>query len=82
VVLELGQNYGICAEVMTFALTFPAGLSFMLPMGTPATAIAYSSGFFRPIEMIRAGLLIVFCSWILFVLTAMYWWPLLGYQIG
>ncbi len=82
VVLELGQNYGISAEVMTFALTFPAGLSFMLPMGTPATAIAYSSGFFRPIEMIRAGLLIVFCSWILFVLTALFWWPLLGYQIG
>lgn len=82
VVLGMGETWGIPPQVVTFAITFPAGLAFMFPMGTPATAIAYSSGHFRSIDLIRPGLILNFSCWILFILTALFWWPLLGYAIG
>ena len=82
VAMGLGTARGMDPEVVTFAIAFPAGLAFMFPMGTPATAIAYSSGFFRPTDLIRPGFVLMLISWTLFVLTAFFWWPWLGYHIG
>lgn len=82
VAMGFAASRGISPEVMTFAVTFPAGLAFMFPMGTPATAIAYSSGYLRQSDLIRYGFLLMISCWIIFVLMALYWWPFLGYNLG
>lgn len=81
VCLSIAGTYGISPETMTFTVTLSAGLAFMLPMGTPATAIAYSSGFLGRGDFVKAGLCMNIIAWAVFMLVAKYYWPMLGYGI-
>jgi sodium-dependent dicarboxylate transporter 2/3/5 len=76
--LGLGQAHGIPLEAVTLAVALPSGLSFVLPMGTPATAIAYSSGFMTQREFIKLGLLMNILSILCFALVAYWYWPRIG----
>jgi len=76
--LTLAKSMGIDPKIMTLAIALPAGLAYCLPMGTPATAIAYGSGFLKSRDIIIPGALIMLVSWLLFLLSARFVWPLIG----
>jgi solute carrier family 13 (sodium-dependent dicarboxylate transporter), member 2/3/5 len=79
--MGLCQTIGIDPKVMTLSIALPAGLAYCLPMGTPATAIAYASGFLKSRDIIVSGAVIMAISWGLFLLSALFVWPLLGLKI-
>lgn len=79
--LSLATGLGIDPRVMTLAIALPAGLAYCLPMGTPATAIVFGSGHLKSRDMIVPGIVIMGISWLLFLGSAMFIWPLLGLQI-
>lgn len=64
----------------TLTIALPSGLAFMLPVGTPPNAIAYSSGRYSIAYGIRRGLPFVIVSITLLVLVAKFLWPLMGIQ--
>lgn len=79
--LGLANNYAIDPKIVTMAITIPSGLAFSLPMGTPATAIAISSGFVLTRDTIRGGMLLSFFAWLVFSVLMFTYWPLLGFKI-
>jgi len=79
--LSLAKGVGIDPRVMTLAIALPAGLAYCLPMGTPATAIVYGSGFLKSRDIVVPGAVIMTISWLLFLLSANLVWPLLGLKI-
>ncbi len=79
VAIQLGISNDIPLEVITFAVALPSGLSYILPMGTPATAIAYSSGFMSHRHFLQIGPVMAVISWTVFALVAYFIWPLMGY---
>ena len=79
--LSLAASMGIDPKVMTLSIALPAGLAYCLPMGTPATAIAYGSGFLKSRDIIIPGTLIMLISWLLFLASALFVWPLIGLKI-
>lgn len=79
--LGLAKGVGIDPKVMTLAIALPAGLAYCLPMGTPATAIVYGSGFLKSRDIIVSGAVIMALSWLLFLCSAMFIWPLIGLKI-
>jgi sodium-dependent dicarboxylate transporter 2/3/5 len=79
--LSFATTTNMDPRVVTLAITLPAGLAYCLPMGTPANAIVYSSGFLKSREMILPGLAIMTASWLLFLVTAFFVWPLIGFRI-
>lgn len=79
--MSLEQSMGIDPRVMTLAIALPAGLAFCLPMGTPANAIVFSSGFLKVREMILPGLIIQVFAWLLFLGSAWLIWPMIGLHI-
>lgn len=79
--LGLAKGAGIDPRVMTLAIALPAGLAYCLPMGTPATAIVYGSGFLKSRDIIVAGTGIMVISWLLFLASALFIWPLIGLKI-
>lgn len=81
VALSIAHQLGIDPKVMTFAIAVPSGLAFMLPMGTPANAIAYSSGFIRMRDMVVPGLLMGIMAWLVFIMVGVFYWPMLGLKI-
>lgn len=76
--LGLASTTGLSLEAVTLAIALPSGLSYVLPMGTPATAIAYSSGYITTKRFIKYGLLMNTISLIVFILVTWLYWPLIG----
>jgi len=79
VALSMGKELGIDPRVMTMVVTIPSGLGFMFPMGTPATAIAFSSGFLGMRDTVRTGWILFLAGWVVFNLSIYFIWPLLGF---
>jgi len=79
--MGLCRTTGMDPKVMTLAIALPAGLAYCLPMGTPATAIAYASGYLKSRDIIVSGLVVMAISWLLFMASVIFVWPLLGLKI-
>ncbi len=77
--LGLAADFNLDPRIVTLSLTIPAGLAFQLPMGTPATAIAYSSGFVRIRDTIIGGLILKLFAFIIFAVSILFYWPLIGF---
>jgi len=71
---------GISPEIFTLVVTIPSGLAFCLPIGTPPNAIAYSAGYFHVKDSLGLGLIMKAIAWILFILMAQFYWPLLNFS--
>ena len=63
---------------MVFGIAIPSGLAFILPMGTPSNAIAYSSGYYEIREILKSGLTLHICGWLFFLLLMKIYWPFIG----
>lgn len=74
----LGETVGINPVLMVFMVAVPSGLAFILPIGTPPNAIAYSSGYYRIEDIVKPGIIMVVTSWLLFNLAVQVYWPMIG----
>ncbi len=81
IAISMSPQFGLDPVVTTLVLTIPSGLALVLPMGTPATAIALSSGFVKYRDTLKGGLLLKIVAWIVFNLTVYFYWPWLGFKI-
>jgi sodium-dependent dicarboxylate transporter 2/3/5 len=81
VAISMGRDLGIDPRIMTMVVAIPSGLAFMLPMGTPATAIAFSSGFLTTRDTARTGLILFLTGWLIFNLSIHFIWPMIGFQV-
>ncbi len=55
VVAAFAKESGFSVIQLSIALTFGASCAFMMPVGTPPNAIAYSSGYIKIHQMIKYG---------------------------
>ena len=79
--LGIASQFGMDPRVMALIVAVPAGLGFTLPIGTPANAIAYSSGHLSIRDMVVPGVCLSIASWVVFNVVATWYWPLLGLSI-
>ncbi|HJV33687.1 DASS family sodium-coupled anion symporter [Geomonas sp.] len=79
--MGLCKSTGMDPKVMTLSIALPAGLAYCLPMGTPATAIAYASGYLKSRDIIVSGVVVMAISWLLFMGSVVFVWPLIGLKI-
>jgi solute carrier family 13 (sodium-dependent dicarboxylate transporter), member 2/3/5 len=88
VALLMPVTLGVAAEfhmnpaIMALVVAVPAGLGFTMPIGTPANAIAYSSGYLRMRDMMIPGVILAVASWLVFNLVANLYWPLIGIHMS
>jgi sodium-dependent dicarboxylate transporter 2/3/5 len=82
VTIGVAQDFAMEPRVMALVVAVPAGLAFALPIGTPANAIAYSSGYITMRDMIVPGGILAVLSWVTVNLVARVYWPLLGISLG
>lgn len=80
--LGVASELNIDPGIMAFVVAVPAGLSYTLPIGTPANAIAYSSGHLTIADLAVPGVVLNVISWLLFNVMASWYWPLLGMNIA
>jgi sodium-dependent dicarboxylate transporter 2/3/5 len=80
--MSVAKQFGLDPKVVVYAVASASGLAFALPMSTPSVAIAYSSGYLRLREIALPASMMAAVSWIGLMMTARFWWPLLGIHIG
>lgn len=78
ITIGIAIDFSIDPVITTLAVAVPSGLAFILPMGTPAVAIAHSSGFIKPGDAFKGGMILKIAAWILFNIFAYFYWPILG----
>jgi sodium-dependent dicarboxylate transporter 2/3/5 len=81
IAISMSAQFKLDPVITTLVLTIPSGLALILPMGTPATAIAFSSGFVKPLDTFKGGLLLKIIAWLIFNLSVYLYWPLLGLAV-
>ncbi len=53
--LPVGHSFHLPLEAIMLSITLPAGLCYLLPTGTPPTAMALATGYIQPWDLIRTG---------------------------
>ena len=80
--LSIANTVGLDPKVVVYAVASASSMNYVLPMSTPAVAIAYSSGYLKIREVIVPASIMWVVSWVTLMLTAKFWWPFLGVNIG
>jgi solute carrier family 13 (sodium-dependent dicarboxylate transporter), member 2/3/5 len=80
--MTLAEQFGMEPSIAVYAVGSASGLAFGLPMSTPSVAIAYSSGYLKLKDVAFPAVIMASVSWISLMLTAKYWWPIVGINIG
>jgi len=78
--LSMSGTYGISPSMVAMTVILTSNFAFMLPIGTPASAVAYSSRFISIGEMVRTGSLLSLLGVVAFATLLFFYWPLLGYH--
>jgi len=78
--LSMSGTYGISPSMVAMTVILTSNFAFMLPIGTPASAVAYSSRFITLGEMVRTGSLLSLLGMVAFATLLFFYWPLLGYH--
>ena len=79
--ISIAKSYNIDPKIITLIIAVPSGLDFCLPMGTPANAIAYSSGYIKLKDLLVPGAVLGIVSLLVFLLMVKFYWPMLGMNI-
>ena len=81
VAFSAAEAYSLNPVLLTLSVALSGGLAFLLPMGTPPNAIAFSSGYYQIKDALKWGLLLKVIGWIIYILVARFYWPLIGLEV-
>ena len=76
IAIPLATLAGVDPVTMALAVGIVSGFAFMLPMGTPANAMVFGTGYVHMRYMLLMGSLLMVVALGLFVVVAALWWPL------
>ncbi|MCF6775894.1 DASS family sodium-coupled anion symporter [Thiotrichales bacterium 19X7-9] len=76
--LALAGEYGIDPRAITVAIATCAGLTYMLPVSTPAMAIVTGCHHVNPHRAMSWGFILKLISYVVFISVALVYWPLVG----
>jgi sodium-dependent dicarboxylate transporter 2/3/5 len=75
IAIGIAASTGIDPAVLAAIVGITTSLDFMLPVGTPPNAIAYSTGKVSLREMVKAGLILDILGWLITSALAIIIWP-------
>jgi sodium-dependent dicarboxylate transporter 2/3/5 len=78
IIIPLAQLEGVDPRVMALCLGTATSFAFLLVIGCPPNAIAYSFGQFRSMDLSKVGLVAMPLLLLILVLVAATWWNILG----
>ena len=78
--ISMSPEYGINPALSTMTVILPSNFAFILPIATPASALAYSSRFLTLKEMIWSGSILSLMGLAFYLFLLLFYWPLIGFQ--
>lgn len=78
--ISMSPEYGINPALATLTVILPSNFAFILPIATPASALAYSSRFLTLKEMMWSGTILSLMGLAFYLLLLLFYWPMVGFQ--
>ena len=78
--ISMSPAHDIHPALATMTVILPSNFAFILPIATPASALAYSSRFLTLKEMIYSGSLLSLLGLGCFLILLVFYWPMIGFQ--
>lgn len=78
--ISMCQAYEIDPAVVAMAVVLPSNFAFLLPIATPASALAYSSRYISIGEMVKTGSILGLVGMLSFVFLLLVFWPMIGFS--
>lgn len=78
--VSLCESYGVSPVLATMTVILPSNFAFILPVATPASALAFSSRQISLREMITAGSALTLLGLVCFVMLVTLYWPMIGFR--
>lgn len=78
IIVELGSRIGVDPVLLGFVTGMTGIYGFLLPVETITNIVVYGTGYLRPFDMIKPGIILTVTSIIVLTLAAYLWWPLVG----
>jgi len=79
-VLSMSSEFGINPALAVMTVILPSNFAFLLPIATPASALAFSSRFITLKEMIVSGAILAGIGLICQAFMLFFYWPLIGFN--
>lgn len=80
--MTMAAEFHMDPKVVAYTVGAASGLAFGWPMSTPALALAYSTRYLKIRDVVGPAFVMSVVSWVLLMLTAAFWWPLVGIQVS
>lgn len=77
IVLDLAVVSGESPLIVGFVTAVSSAFAYLTVVGTPACTIVYSSGYLKPTDFLKVGWKMVLVSFVIVLLAATVYWPLL-----
>jgi sodium-dependent dicarboxylate transporter 2/3/5 len=78
--ISMSPAYGVSPALATMTVILPSNFAFILPIATPASALAFSSRFLTLREMIWSGSILSLLGLGCFFIMLLFYWPMIGFQ--
>ncbi len=78
--ISMAPAYGLSAQLVSLTVILPSNFAFILPIATPASALAYSSRYIGIADMVRAGTLLSLLGMGCYLFLLKVYWPWIGFQ--
>ena len=78
IIVEVGTRVGVDPILLGLVTGITGLYGFLLPVETITNIVIYGTGYLRPFDMIKPGIIITIASVIVLTLAAYIWWPLVG----
>lgn len=78
IALTLTLATGLSPTVTMYTVAMGSAMAFMLVIATPGAAIAYSSGYLRQVDYLKAGVYLNLVGIAVLMIVAQTWWRLIG----
>ena len=78
--ISMCESYGIGPALATLTVILASNFAFILPIATPASALAYSAGYFSLGEMVRAGAWLSLLGMGCYLFLLYFYWPFIGFK--
>jgi sodium-dependent dicarboxylate transporter 2/3/5 len=78
--ISMSSTYGVHPTLATLSVVLPSNFAFILPIATPAAALAYSSRFLTLKEMAWTGSILSLLGLVCYFLLLQIYWPLIGFH--
>jgi sodium-dependent dicarboxylate transporter 2/3/5 len=78
IAIPLAIMEGVDPTIIAMVLGMWTSFAYLLIIGCPPNVVSYSFGYFKPLDLTKAGMVAMPVGWVIMTVIAVSWWKIIG----